>query len=380
MFKFYKIMFGVLLAALLATVGLSWVFSQLFFLQVELLPKESSLIPWQAKVESDAEDGGSQIAINSVDDGLDYSFTLTDKIAFPFATFLFDFASVTPTAPLVDLSPYTKLTFHIACDPENVLLFVLHTLDDRLPSTSVTGAYRIPSHYFSCAKKWRTVTIDLNHLELPEWWLKLNKISLSDQHYSLDKVAQIAIAVTLQSPINTPSNVKVRGMMLSGYDYRMPGIFLVSVVAIWLAALLFLVEWYRRASITEYGSQSIADRPIISYQKLSLAPKRAREIELLLHCLAKEYSNPELTLDSIAHTVGINRTKINDRLNEAFGLSFSAYVNKLKLTEAARLLTENPTASISEVSDKVGYNNVSYFITLFKKEYGCTPKSFKALK
>jgi AraC-like DNA-binding protein len=60
-------------------------------------------------------------------------------------------------------------------------------------------------------------------------------------------------------------------------------------------------------------------------------------------------------------------------------MTFTAYLNKLRLTEAARLLAENEEANVSEIAYSVGYNNASYFNKLFKNEYGCTPKTFKTL-
>jgi AraC-like DNA-binding protein len=50
----------------------------------------------------------------------------------------------------------------------------------------------------------------------------------------------------------------------------------------------------------------------------------------------------------------------------------------LRLTEAARLLAECDSASITDIAYAVGYNHVSYFNKLFKLDYGCTPKAFRA--
>ena len=60
-------------------------------------------------------------------------------------------------------------------------------------------------------------------------------------------------------------------------------------------------------------------------------------------------------------------------------MTFTGYVNKLRLTEAARLLSENSGAAILEIAYSVGYANVSYFNKLFKEEYGCTPKVFRSI-
>jgi YesN/AraC family two-component response regulator len=76
---------------------------------------------------------------------------------------------------------------------------------------------------------------------------------------------------------------------------------------------------------------------------------------------------------------GANRYKINEVLKSELGMTFTSYVNKLRLTEASRLLTEKSSAAISEIAYLVGYANVPYFNKLFKEEFGCTPKSFRML-
>lgn len=117
----------------------------------------------------------------------------------------------------------------------------------------------------------------------------------------------------------------------------------------------------------------------MAYKELSIEPQKDKEKSALLRLMATEYANPELSLESAAATLGINRTKINQILKDELGLTFTAYMKKLRLTEAARLLSENSEASISQIAYHVGYNNVSYFNKLFKAEYRCTPKTFQNL-
>ena len=64
-------------------------------------------------------------------------------------------------------------------------------------------------------------------------------------------------------------------------------------------------------------------------------------------------------------------------LKAELGLTFSSYLKKLRLTEAARLLAEGSSATIGEIAYSVGYANVSYFNKLFKDEYGCPPTVFR---
>ena len=95
--------------------------------------------------------------------------------------------------------------------------------------------------------------------------------------------------------------------------------------------------------------------------------------------IATNFTNPEMDLEFVVSSTGTNRNKVNEVLKTELGMTFTSYLNKLRLTEAARLLLEMATATIAEIAYSVGYSNVSYFNKLFKEEYGCTPKSFRAL-
>jgi AraC-like DNA-binding protein len=84
-------------------------------------------------------------------------------------------------------------------------------------------------------------------------------------------------------------------------------------------------------------------------------------------------------MGTVAARIGADREKINEILKTELGMTFTGYVNKLRLTEAARLLTDKVGMPIADVAFSVGYANVSYFNKLFKEEYDCTPKAFRSL-
>jgi AraC-like DNA-binding protein len=77
--------------------------------------------------------------------------------------------------------------------------------------------------------------------------------------------------------------------------------------------------------------------------------------------------------------IGADRKKINEVLKTELGLTFTGYVNTLRLTEAARLLKDQDGMPIADIAYSVGYTYISYFNKLFKEEYGCTPGVFRRL-
>lgn len=59
--------------------------------------------------------------------------------------------------------------------------------------------------------------------------------------------------------------------------------------------------------------------------------------------------------------------------------SFPDYVNNIRLEKAKDLILSNDRISISEVCEKVGFNNKPYFTNSFTKKYGVSPTKYKQL-
>lgn len=59
-----------------------------------------------------------------------------------------------------------------------------------------------------------------------------------------------------------------------------------------------------------------------------------------------------------------------------FDQTVTDYVLQQRMMLAGELLRESKL-SVTMVSDKVGYGNYSYFIKLFKKFYGKTPREYQ---
>ena len=61
------------------------------------------------------------------------------------------------------------------------------------------------------------------------------------------------------------------------------------------------------------------------------------------------------------------------------GTSFIEYLNEYRLTMASRLLLSSD-ASILDIANEVGFDNLSYFNRLFKKRFLTTPSNYRKLR
>lgn len=81
-------------------------------------------------------------------------------------------------------------------------------------------------------------------------------------------------------------------------------------------------------------------------------------------------------IDQVAGYLGLNPVYFSKLFKETCGKNFSSYVTELRMGEAERLI-RNTTWKISEVAEKVGYHNLAYFSTVFKKCYGQNPFEYR---
>ncbi len=93
----------------------------------------------------------------------------------------------------------------------------------------------------------------------------------------------------------------------------------------------------------------------------------------------KPFLEPELTIDQLAEMLSLKPKILSQVINELLHQNFFDFVNRFRVEEAKRLLT-NPAdkkITVLEVLYEVGFNSKSSFNTLFKKYTGLTPSEFK---
>jgi AraC-like DNA-binding protein len=280
---------------------------------------------------------------------------------------------------LADMSKYGTLSFVAKCAPANSMVFVASIHDENVSQSGNYLTYPPAQTYFSCNERGVPVSLDLRRLTIPEWWFGTVHRDLSRQDYALDRVARLAFGATSQSPRGVPAHVEISWMTLRGRDYRYLAWLAGLIAAGWAAFGAWFFRAHARAMLANVDTQLKKDLPLVAYRQLTLEPYRDKEKAAVLKFIATNYANPELDLEGVVAATGTNRTKVNDVLKSELGMTFTSYLNKLRLTEAARLLTEKSSTTVAETAYSVGYANVSYFNKLFKEEYGCTPKAFRAL-
>jgi AraC-like DNA-binding protein len=99
----------------------------------------------------------------------------------------------------------------------------------------------------------------------------------------------------------------------------------------------------------------------------------AQFMQTLLQIVEDNLDNIALNVDFLCDSAGTSRTTLHKKLKSIVNQSATEFINSIRLKRAAQLL-QGKTGNISEIAYQVGFNNLSYFSRIFKKQFGKTPK------
>lgn len=84
------------------------------------------------------------------------------------------------------------------------------------------------------------------------------------------------------------------------------------------------------------------------------------------------YDKP-LTVEDYAYLTGRSESTFRREFKARFGIPPRQWIIRKRLEKAYELL-ESTNWEVAQVAEAVGYDNVSHFISAFKKEYQRTPR------
>lgn len=88
-----------------------------------------------------------------------------------------------------------------------------------------------------------------------------------------------------------------------------------------------------------------------------------------------DHYHEDISLESMSEVVFLNKNYFSELFKRETGKSFVQYLTEYRL-EKAKLLLSIDGLKGNEVADMTGFQNNSYFISVFKKYEGCTPKEY----
>lgn len=139
----------------------------------------------------------------------------------------------------------------------------------------------------------------------------------------------------------------------------------------YMTAISSLVTWFLIDLNRVYNSE---DSEQAAYEK-SDKLKHKKFITEVLNYVEENYKT-DINLGELAASLYMDQAYLSREFKKSTGYSMMKFVTNKRIREARELL-RSTDISISEVAITVGYNNITHFHTMFKKETGISPKEFR---
>ncbi len=86
--------------------------------------------------------------------------------------------------------------------------------------------------------------------------------------------------------------------------------------------------------------------------------------------------NKQISVTDLAVIAGISPEHLSRTFRKYMGVTPSTYLTKQRLLQACRLLN-GTNHKIADICYQVGFENLSYFCNMFRKEYDTTPRQYR---
>lgn len=90
----------------------------------------------------------------------------------------------------------------------------------------------------------------------------------------------------------------------------------------------------------------------------------------------QEHYDQAVTVEGMAEQIHLSSNYIRSIFKEGTGQTILEYITNYRFERACELLKQ-PTLKVKEVSNRVGYENVSYFCAVFTRRFGMSPNEYR---
>jgi AraC-like DNA-binding protein/mannose-6-phosphate isomerase-like protein (cupin superfamily) len=116
-------------------------------------------------------------------------------------------------------------------------------------------------------------------------------------------------------------------------------------------------------------------KALISRSVINFSHVESEQIAPILSYMYDNYATVDLR--SLAQHFGYNRNYLSNKLKRATGKSFQELLDRYRLSQAQKMMN-GTTLTNKEISEEIGYRNVTSLFRLFKKYLNATPDSYRS--
>ena len=140
---------------------------------------------------------------------------------------------------------------------------------------------------------------------------------------------------------------------------------------------LNVVKWNDKKQLKMHMRELLAE--IFTSHFSHFSAYKQSDIPQWLMFLSEEMKKPENFIagtDKMVELCGKSKEHLSRNIKKHFGVTLSEYINNLRINYAANLLL-NTNMPVLDICFECGFQNMSWFYSVFEKKFGISPGGFK---
>ena len=125
--------------------------------------------------------------------------------------------------------------------------------------------------------------------------------------------------------------------------------------------------------------ESFIKKPYLPVQSNGISKIEEQFIGRITDLIIQHIRQPEFNVEQLASEMCMSRSSLHRKIKEVSDMTPIDFIRLIRLKKAAELIRERGYRT-NEVCEMVGISSPSYFIKLFQKQFGMTPKEFSTQK
>ena len=116
-------------------------------------------------------------------------------------------------------------------------------------------------------------------------------------------------------------------------------------------------------------------RPFLPVQQLGMNKADEQFMQKVIDIIQDNISDSSFNVERLSESVFMSRSNLHRKIKALTELAPTEFIHLIRLKKAAELI-QSGSYRIGEIGYLVGIHSTSYFIKLFRKQFGLTPKEF----
>ncbi len=123
------------------------------------------------------------------------------------------------------------------------------------------------------------------------------------------------------------------------------------------------------------SGEALSYEPVNCIRSVSETAK-SKYVMQAINFIAQNYGDPEISAGHIADSLNISSSHLNHIFKKETAYTVSSYITNYRIHAAMQMLRDCRNR-VYEVTEKVGYRDLAYFSSTFKKAVGMSPSEYQ---